>query len=70
MSLRAVDLLAGDLLGAEVIDRAEDLPGRGERRGLGEASDAEVGDHRATGDRSSEDVLGLDVAVDDAVLCA
>src|SRR4029079_18320014 len=62
-----VDALAGDLLRADVVDGSEQLAGRGERRGFGESRDAKVRDHRATGLRLEKNVLGLDVAVNDAV---
>ena len=64
----SVDLVAGDLLGAHVVDGAEHLSRHRERRGLGDAGDAEVGDHRAPGVRVEENVLRLDVAVHDAAL--
>ena len=63
-----VDLaLGGGLLGAHVVRGAEGEAGLGDARsaGLGDGErDAEVGDHRLA--RLEEDVLGLEVAVDDA----
>ena len=61
-----VDAVAGHLLGAQVVHGAEHLAGRRERRRLGQARDAEVGDQRAPGGAVDENVLGLHVAVDDA----
>ena len=61
-------LLGGGLLGAHVVRRAERHAGLGHPaagRGTQRQRDAEVGHHRAA--VVEQDVLGLDVAVDDAV---
>ncbi len=62
-----VDALGiGGLLGRHVVEGADDLPGAGQAVGLVHLlGDAEVGEQRML-DRA-EDVLGLEVAVDDAV---
>ena len=62
MSVGGRGRVAGRLLGREVLHRAHDLTGRGERHLVGDARDAEVGDlHPAVG--RDEQVAGLDVAV-------
>ena len=68
---------AGRLLRRHVGERADDLAGGGQRRSVVERGDPEVGEQRALrepaldaarADRADEDVVGLDVAVDDAGL--
>ena len=59
--------VGGRLLGAHVVRSAQREPGLGHASAAGRADrecDPEVGDHRLT--RLDQDVLGLDVAVDDA----
>ncbi len=71
----AVDVDRGGLraalggLGRDVRGRADELVGAGQARGVGEAGDAEVGQHRVhlAAVLLEQDVGGLQVAVDDAV---
>jgi hypothetical protein len=48
------------------VNGAEHLAGRGELLGFGETCDTEVRDDRASGPPFDQNVLGLDVAMDDA----
>ncbi len=71
----AVDVDGGGLraalggLGRDIRGRADELMGAGQARGVGEAGDAEVGEHRVhlAAVLLEQDVGGLQVAVDDAV---
>ena len=59
--------LAARLLGAHVVRGAEDLAGAGDGGILRDASDAEVHHERAARGALDHDVVGLHVAVDDAL---
>ena len=67
MSVRASTRLALDLLGRDVVDRADDVAGLGElrARALDPLRQAEVGEER--GAALDQHVGGLDVAVDQAL---
>ena len=64
-------VVALGLLGRHVGERADDLAGRGERRGARDRGDSEVHELRAAAlrsERADDRVLRLHVAVDDAAL--
>ena len=65
MSVRGGRRVPARLLGREVLHRAHDLAGRGERHLVGDAGDAEVGDLDPAVGRDQQ-VARLDVAVHEA----
>jgi hypothetical protein len=57
--------VAGDPLGGHVVGRADEHADHGERRGVLDRGDAEVGEDNPVAAALDEDVAGFDVAVQD-----